>query len=250
MFLLPYIVSDKQDPSLVIDISALYKHFLDAGYAALAIFYLTEAFYNKSLTPTERMYRAWFCKTFLVTWYDNKTSSDLFITDETYKDVVCCCDGLLMYMLMLRSHFPDHLLVPHFFTSDACEMAFAFVRIGRFFGRRTNVDALGLGQALEARNKNSELSIKMMNDAAVAHTRRRSVLKPAVPLPNEIHLGGQKAEPKLTKGSSIDEQKLRNAMKDGTRDCLEQCQSLKLDFSWRRPLMTRLSCPKVLVQHR
>ena len=35
---------------------------------------------------------------------------------------------------------------------------------------------------------------------------------------------------KLVKGSSINEQTLRNAMKKGTRDCLEECQSFNLDF--------------------
>ena len=73
------IISDKQDPSLVIDISSLYKHFLEEGYHGLgmylkSIFLLTEAFYDKTLTPQERMYRAWFCKTFLVTWDRNKKS--------------------------------------------------------------------------------------------------------------------------------------------------------------------------------
>ena len=34
---------------------------------------------------------------------------------------------------MLRKYFPDQFLVQQYFTSDCCEQAFAFVRIGRTY---------------------------------------------------------------------------------------------------------------------
>ena len=195
-----------------------------------SIFLLTEAFYDKTLTPQERMYRAWFCKTFLVTWDRKKKSVDTFITTETFSDTICCCDGLFLYMMLLHKNFPDQLLVPHFHTSDVCEMAFAFIRIGRFFGRRTNVDSVGVCQGLEAKNRSVELATKMEDlNASCAHTRGRSILRPALPLQSEQKLTGGTKPSKLFRGSEIDQQAIRKAMKDGTKDCLNECKKFNLD---------------------
>ena len=53
-------VTDKQDPSLVIDISRLYELFLFHGYTALGLFFkathfIAEAFLVKELDPYERV---------------------------------------------------------------------------------------------------------------------------------------------------------------------------------------------------
>ena len=57
-------VTDKQDPSLVIDISRLYELFLFHGYTALGLFFKTthfiaEDFLDKELDPYERVYKVW-----------------------------------------------------------------------------------------------------------------------------------------------------------------------------------------------
>ena len=59
-------VTDKQDPSLVIDISRLYEFH---GYTALGLFFkathfIAEAFLDKELDPYERVYKVWWAKTF------------------------------------------------------------------------------------------------------------------------------------------------------------------------------------------
>ena len=130
------VISDRQDPSLVADIACLYKRFIYEGYHALGMYlkavqYLTESFYHQNMTPEEKLYRAWWAKTFFVVWYEKAPSSQYFISRKTYHDVICGCDGLILYMIMLRRYFPDSFVLPYLFTSYQCEQAFAFVRIGR-----------------------------------------------------------------------------------------------------------------------
>ena len=48
-------------------------------------------------------------------------------------------------------------------------MAFAFIRIGRFFGRTTNVDSVGVCQGLEVKNRGVELATKMKYLNVIKH---------------------------------------------------------------------------------
>jgi hypothetical protein len=68
------LVSDKQDPSLVIDISALYKHFLDAGYSALGM-YLKAIFTSHKHFMTRRCHQK--------TGYTGRGSAKRFLSHGT-----------------------------------------------------------------------------------------------------------------------------------------------------------------------
>ena len=98
-------LTDKQDPSLVTDLSCLWKYFVKYGYPALGMYlrctqYICEAFLDKIFAPLDRLYKAWYAKMFFVTWYNNNIDPSIyFITQQTYKDVLCCIDGLLFYLL-------------------------------------------------------------------------------------------------------------------------------------------------------
>ena len=160
------IVADRQDPSMVGDVSCCYQVFLNNGFTATGMYlkstqFLSEAFFDKALWPEERVWKLSWVKTFLVKWSE-VASGPNFISTETFKDVKCCCDGLILYILVLAKYFKDQVLVPWFLTSDVCEQAFAFVRVGRYNGRRTNVDASTLAEGLECLNRASELKIYLL----------------------------------------------------------------------------------------
>ena len=229
------LVSDKQDPALVGEITSLYKWFIKTGFYALGLYlkaiqFLTECFYDKTLTPEVKIYRAWWAKTFFVIWHENVPSPEMFISIQTFYDVLCCCDGIILYMITLKRYFPDAYILPHFFTSDPCELAFAFVRIGRYNGRRTNIDCITLCDGLAARNKTFEMSARILDDDQCAHTRGKRILKHVVPTHDELMLSGTDDVEQLHKGKSINEQRLQNVMKKATRDCIDECKSLELDF--------------------
>ena len=224
--------TDKQDPSLVADVSCLYKYFLDAGYSALGMYLkcthlLIEAFLDKSLTPEERIYKAYYTKSFFFQWsLVMGVNSCHFISYQTYHDVCCCVDGLVLYLLTLMQLFPKAPVVPFFLGSDSCEQVFAFIRISRYSGRRTNLDADVLAFGLERRNVCSELT--MTEPMFAAHTRGRQVLKSTVPLPNEVDSDTQ-TTPKSFYGKDIKELTLKNTMKKATNDCFRHCKDLHLD---------------------
>ena len=75
-----------------------------------------------------------------------------------------------------------------------------------------------------------ELATKMedINNSCV-HTQGRSKLRPALPLQSEQKLTGGTKLSKLYRGSEIDQQAIRKAMKDGTNDCLNYCKKFNLD---------------------
>jgi hypothetical protein len=219
--------SDKQDPSLVADIAHLYGAFIDEEMFAMGIYLksiqcLTEAFFDDNLTPGERIQKAWYTKTLLVLWYEN-VSKQHFISKETFSDVKCLSDGLLLYFLLLRRSFPDSPVIPKLLGSDSCERAFAFFRCGQYSGRRTNVDALRLAQGLEKLNRHSEVVTEIdSNDAA--HTRgRRVLLRPPGYKPPE-------QPTRMFFGRDINVRDLIQFMEQGTKDCLYDCQKFRLDF--------------------
>ena len=149
---------DKQDPSLVTDISCLYQYFLDAGMYGMGLYFKSihlflTAFYHPSLTPSARMKNAWYAKSFFTLWERNRTDAAAFISQDSFKDLKCCCDGLLMYLLLMKRRFSDCPVVPGILGSDIVEQAFAFARIGVYAGRRTNLEALRLAFSLERMNR-------------------------------------------------------------------------------------------------
>ena len=105
----------------------------------------------------------------------------LFVSGQTYHDILCSCDGLVLYLEMLRRKFPDCEVVAYYLGSDQNEQAYAFVRVSLSSGRRTNLDATTLAYGLEKRNVTSGLSLSS-DLSSVAHTRGRTVMRPAVPV--------------------------------------------------------------------
>ena len=227
-------VADKQDPSLVTDISRLHEVFTHYGYAATgmyfkALHYLCVAFLDKSLDPYERVYKAWWCKTFFVVWDLHKNSTEDFVTTETYRDIVCACDGLVMYLELLRKKFPDAIITTYYLGSDQNEQLYAFIRVSFSHGRSRNLDAITIAYGAERRNVWSELSLS--NDSSViAHTRGRTVLRPELEITNaddpEPHHDNSQA--RIWRGSDIDKGSMLKAMNRATKDCILEGKRLNL----------------------
>lgn len=151
------ILSDKQDPSLVTELSLtyplLYEHGFDAMVMYLEVIHLLfTAFYDKSLTPLQRVKNISIVKTILTLWREDLSKLKMrgrhFVTKQTFDDVICTLDGFILYIVLLPTKFPDADVVPWFLTSDACEQLFAFLRTGRYHGRRSNLDALTVLQGM------------------------------------------------------------------------------------------------------
>ena len=208
-------LSDKQDPSLVTELCFAYLIFYELGYHGMALYMemmylLLTAFYDKSLNPFERVVNVSIVKTILTLWREEllkrKVLGKHFITKPTFDDVICSIDGLICYLL-LATEFPDAEIVPWLLSSDACEQLFAFLRTGRFCGRRTNLTALTVVQGMAKRNRNltlDEEGFHMMEDT-IAHTRGRSLI------PNP------KKEFSIYKGKDITPKKIKDAIDEGAR---------------------------------
>ena len=226
------LLSDKQDPSLASELSCLYKHFFKEGYSAMGMYlkcihYLMDAYLNKYLSPEERVFKVWYCKTFFMTWNKGKKHASQFITDETFKDINCCCDGLILYLLLLKKEFPSSAIVTYYLGSDPNEQAYAFCRISQFAGRRTNLSAMTLACGLE------KLNIRSAQPGdepfQIAHTRGKHVMKKAVPLDHEIIPDDPEVVP-VWFGNSLNEQTIRNTMKNATKACIDDCKELGFPF--------------------
>ena len=232
------IVKDKQDPSLVTDLTRLYKYFFEEGYTALGMYlkcthWLCEAFLVKNMSPMERLHRAYYAKTFFYVWFHYSKSQHSSLTSQTFYDVCCCVDGLVDYLLTLLKKFPEAPIVTFYLGSDICEQFFAFVRISRYSGRRTNVDADVLSYGLERRNLSSEITDD--TNKYVAHTRGRAVLKTVIPLPNE-KVVEQIAPKELFIGKDLNESAIRNTIKKATNDCIMECLNYGFDCFERASL--------------
>ena len=229
-------MTDKQDPSLVGDITCLYEHFLKQGYSAMGMYlkcikFLCESFLDKNCSPDERVYRAYYCKTFLVEWRNNITGASQFISEQCFKDVCCCVDGLILYMLLLKKEFPNAAVVSFHLGSDPNEQAFSYCRIGQYAGRRTNLDAISIATGLERINVKSTLS-GTDDTTAIAHTRGRHVLKMVVPLPGKKHvpLPTLPTRNKIWLGNEINESSIKCSLKTAINDCISDCKKLQFPF--------------------
>ena len=127
-------VSDKQDPSLVADVTCLHMYFTKYGYLAIGVYlkalqYLLEAFLQKDLSPYERTYKVWWTKKIFVTCFEGVSERTQFVSNEFYYDIVCSCDALILYFLILKDKFPDIEIVSWFLGSDQNEQLFAYITI-------------------------------------------------------------------------------------------------------------------------
>lgn len=220
-------VSDKQDPSHVTDISCLHEHFAHHGYKALGMFFkavhfLAEAFLDKTLDPYQRAYKAWWTKTFFVLWNEHSTYSSQCVTSQTLKDIICSCDGLILYFQILKKRFPEAKVVPYYLGSDQNEQLFAFIRTSYSGGRSRNLDAIKLAFGMERKNVRSGLSLPE-DTTAIAHTRGRTVLRKAVPLvgkPESVSATNRK-DCEWT-GTSLNQGKLQKVMDQASKDCITE----------------------------
>eukprot|EP00116_Pleurobrachia_bachei_P001650 sb/3461912/ len=222
------LITDRQDPSIVADICCHYQVFVNNGYYALGLYmkaiqFLTEAFYDRSLWPEERIWKASWVKTFFVKWSE-LVCDENFITKETFHDVKCSVDGLILYIMVLRKNFPEQDVVPWFLTSDVCEQAFAFVRTGRYSGRRTNVDCITLAEGLECLNKRSEISSEYLPSGShhVAHCRGRAILKQPYGIP------WVRNKDLDVKGGDTTHGSVAKAIEAGMNSCVAECVKYRL----------------------
>ena len=196
---------------------------IDENLKVLQMF--LEAFYDESLSPSETMQNAWYVKTFFILWDKNKPSSCSFVSQETFKDVVCALDGLLLYFLRLKKDFPKAPIVTKHLGSDLNEQGFAFVRNGVYEGRRLNINTLRMAYSFEKLNRFSEINKHYSDLDGVAHTRGRRVL----PTPPGLDLFN-KSEKQLFYGEDNVLEELLKCMEQGTKDCLDDCRRYNLGF--------------------
>ena len=190
--------------------------------------FLMETFLNKSLPPDQRVFKAWYAKTFFVVWKESVSNSCESIPDETFKDLKCAADGLVLYLLLLKNEFGDAPVVPYYLGSDICEQCFARVRgARRYAGRRSNLDCVTLGTGLEKINLTSALPGNQ--PFQIAHTRGAAVMKQAVPLDMSTNPSVLKGGPPIY-GHSINKQSLRNSMKKATKACIDDCVEFGFPF--------------------
>ena len=105
-------VHDKQDPSLATELCFTYQMFYDQGFHGMGLYLevmylLFTSFYDKSLSPSDRMVRASAVKTIMTTWSDVMTRLGVrtkhFVTPETHTDVIVAAKGLIWYLLECTS---------------------------------------------------------------------------------------------------------------------------------------------------
>ena len=220
-------VTDKQDPSFVTDISRLHEHFTAHGYKAMgmylkAVHILCDAFLDKKLDPVQRVYKVWWAKTFFVCWNENSTYDKQSITQQTYKDLICTCDGLILYLTLLKKHFPKAEVTSYFLGSDQNEQLFAFIRTSYSGGRSRNMDASTMAFGMERRNVRS-LMCSPEDTSVIAHTRGRTVLRPAVPAdPSATIPAPSKHNIPVWTGEMLNLAELARAMNQATNDCIAE----------------------------
>lgn len=216
------VLTDKQDPSAVTELAYTYQLFYEHGFQGmglwLEIIYLTFcSFYDKSLSPEMRMTYASIVKTVVITWREaamkSKTVTKHFVTHPTYQDFITGIDGLICYLGLCATKYSDQPIVPWLITSDVCEQFFAFLRIGRYKGRRTNLSSLDVIQGAAKSNRNVELDSSGLHllQHTVAHTRGKTLLP-------------HSQETRVFYGRETSRSKLKRALRDGVEDARELLQ--------------------------
>jgi hypothetical protein len=74
------------------------------------------AFYDKALSPEERMENVSIVRAILKTWkgasVKGKAVTKNFITTPTYEDIITGIEGLIMYMILNTTKLPNSPLSP------------------------------------------------------------------------------------------------------------------------------------------
>ena len=161
-------VLDKQDPSLVTELLLLYEQFYDAGY-------LFCAYYYKGLNPLERIKFASASKAIMVLRRESlqklKCLGRHFMTNQTFKDMMTAIDGLILYIIDCVKYEAE--IVPWFLSSDSLKQLFSWLRVGRYEGRRTNLDYLTVVQGAGKSNQNYAMDGEGLHllEPTIPHTR-------------------------------------------------------------------------------
>ena len=207
-------VKDKQDPSLVTELCFTFQMFYNEGFHGMGlylemVYFLFTAFYDRSITPADRMMRASAVKTIISLWREEMNRLGVngihFVTLDTYKDVLIAAEGLIWYLLhCTRKVNQMNAIVPWFFTSDGCEQLFAWLRTGMRGGRHSNLDGEDITTGLSRRNKSLELdaAANHLLEPTVARTRGKTLIP--VPNPKRLFLG---------KDTSVNE--LKDSLREG-----------------------------------
>ena len=105
------LLTDKQDPSLVTELcytyQLFYDHECDATGLWLELIYLTfSAFYDKALSPEERMVNVSIVRATHLTWREacvkRKAVTKHFITTPTYEEMIT--DVITYYVYDIKHH--------------------------------------------------------------------------------------------------------------------------------------------------
>ena len=90
----------------------------------------------------------WTNKAIMVLWRESlqklKFLGRHFMTNQTFKDTMTAIDGLVLYIIDCVKYEAE--IVPWFLSSDSLEQLFSWLRVGRYEGRRTNLDYLTVVQ--------------------------------------------------------------------------------------------------------
>ena len=65
-----------------------------------------------------------------------------FTTTPTYEDLITGVGGLIMYMILNTTKFPQQPVVPWYFNANPREQTYAFLRTGRKEGEQTSVQRM------------------------------------------------------------------------------------------------------------
>ena len=108
--------------------------YLEMGYLLFC------AYYDKMLTPAERVMYASASKAIMVKWREKITGmrslGKFFITTQSYDDFLTSIDGLIWYIITVVEKYPDCDVVTWYLTSDSLEQLFAWLRTGIHAGAR------------------------------------------------------------------------------------------------------------------
>ena len=99
-----------------------------------------------------------------------------FMTNQTFKDMMTAIDGLILYIIDCVKYEAE--IVPWFLSSDSLEQLFSWLRVGRYEGRRTNLDYLTVVQGTGKSNQNYAMDGEGLHllEPTIAHTRGQRLL--------------------------------------------------------------------------